>query len=59
MDYRTTNECTEPNLLCGTSKDSPTALEITSVSTWTLKIPINVFSKGHTLDDKSHQIPYK
>lgn len=61
-DYRTVNECTGSNLLCGTSKDSPTVLQITSAPVWTLKIPTKkkkVFSKGQTLDDKSHQIPSK
>lgn len=54
MVYRTVNECTGSNLLCGTSKDSPTALRITSASVWTLKIPTKkLFSKGQTPDDKA------
>ena len=37
--HRPVNECTDSYLRCGTSKDSPTALQITSVPVWTLKIP--------------------
>lgn len=36
--YWTVNECTDFNLLCGTSEDSPMALRVTSASVWTLVI---------------------
>lgn len=58
--YRTGNECTDSDLLCGTSKHSPMASRITSAPVWTLKISTKKkqLSKGQTLNDKSHQIPF-
>lgn len=58
MVYRTVNVCTLSDLLCGTSKDSPTALWITSMSVWMLKFGgKKQFSKVQTLHDKAIKSP--